>query len=514
MNLVELWETLTPKKENIEIIKKDLSVGIAPHLPFFVIGLDGVKSKLSEYLSKIDTSFQYCLIKGQYGNGKTNLLKYLEYFFEVHHEYNVHCETWRADVDKYDLNLFLLYLIQQSHATSLKSFFKQSSEDIMKTACNDYKDSFAVMQGYTKAIINNKDDDDKLLELIQLGTGAKYDKRSFDKYRIDKFSDYNRHEVLVFFLNIFALNKYYILFCIDELEKIEEKSRARFQSYLTSFRELIDMAGLIRGHMLIAAITDAGKWSSMPLEAYNPAFGRRIITSTHELKSISNQDEIKKLAESLCSILGESCQDKNIDLIVSKIEKQHLSHTNEIIISLYNNLTFSEYKSWREKFKDSDLNSRLASRIEALKDEGVEVRIHTKFFAPLENYLNIIWAMQLTAWRECRYYYDILDFKDSNGTVASECTCNTGVTYMRLNKDTNISRIKNVQQLFPTDKLCIFKPEGLGISNSDLQDYGIANVDDVIIYDPIELMALLTLFVEDYDNDMLKDAIVEYTKGL
>lgn len=40
----------------------------------------------------------------------------------------------------------------------------------------------------------------------------------------------------------------------------------------------------------------------------------------------------------------------------------------------------------------------------------------------LENYLNIIWAMQLTAWRECRYYYDIPDFKDSNGTIASECT--------------------------------------------------------------------------------------------
>lgn len=53
----------------------------------------------------------------------------------------------------------------------------------------------------------------------------------------------------------------------------------------------------------------------------------------------------------------------------------------------------------------------------------------------LKNYLNIIWAMQLTAWRECRYYYDLPDFKDSNGTIASECTCNTGVTYMRLNKD-------------------------------------------------------------------------------
>lgn len=53
----------------------------------------------------------------------------------------------------------------------------------------------------------------------------------------------------------------------------------------------------------------------------------------------------------------------------------------------------------------------------------------------LKNYLNIIWAMQLTVWRECRYYYGLPDFKDSNGTIASECTCNTGVTYMRLNKD-------------------------------------------------------------------------------
>ena len=44
-------------------------------------------------------------------------------------------------------------------------------------------------------------------------------------------------------------------------------------------------------------------------------------------------------------------------------------------------------------------------------------------------------SFEQQAWRECRYYYDIPDFKDSNGTIASECTCNTGVTYMRLNKD-------------------------------------------------------------------------------
>ncbi len=504
MKLETLWENLTPKPENIEIIKKDLSVGIAPHLPYFIIGLDDVKTKISNYLSKIDTSFQYCLIKGQYGNGKTNLLKYLEYFFEIHPKYRVHCETWRADVDKYDLNLFLLYLLQQSHATSLKEFLKQSSKTVLKTACNDYKNSFAVMQGYTDAIIANQNNDDNLLELIQLGTGAKYDKRSFDKYNIAKFSDYNRHEVLAFFLNILAQNNYYILFCIDELEKIEEKSRARFQSYLTSFRELIDMAGLIHGHMLIASITDAGKWSSMPLETYNPAFGRRIATSTHELKSISNPEEIKQLAESLCTILGESCQDKNIDLIVSKIEKQHLAHTNEIIISLYNNLTVREYKSWREKFKDSDLGEQLANRIKALKEEGSEVRIHTKFFAPLENYLSIT-SNNLDEYTIKAQMYQMV-------RVSEKKKCY--IFLFTNDYDTNISRIKNVQQLFPTDKLYIFKPEGLGISNSDLLDYGIDNVENIIIYDPIELMALITLFVDDYDNEELKEAIVEYTNGL
>ena len=80
--------------------------------------------------------------------------------------------------------------------------------------------------------------------------------------------------------------------------------------------------------------------------------------------------------------------------------------------------------------------------------------------------------------------------------------------------DANVSRIKNVKQLFPNDKLYIFKPEGLSISNSDLQGYKISQVEDVINYDPIELMALLTLFEDDYENETLKDIIVEYTKGL
>lgn len=502
MKLETLWENLTPKKENIDIIKKDLSVGIAPHLPFFIIGLDDVKNKLGGLISKIDESFQFCLIKGQYGNGKTNLLKYLEYFFEVYPEYNVHCETWRADVDKYDLNLFLLYILQQSYAEPLKKYIRESSMEVIEKSCNEYRGAFSVLKKYVDVIVKCKDDEFALMELIQLGTGSKYDKRSFDKYGIDKFSDYNRHEVLVFFLNILALNNYFILFCLDELEKIEEKSRARFQSYLTSFRELIDLSGLIRGHMLICSITDAGKHSSMPLENYNPAFARRIMTATYIVKCISGLEDITKLAESLCSILGEEY--KNIQLIASKVYKQHLAHTNEIVISLYNNLIKNDYKSWREKLKEAGLDCRLNERIESLRDEGVETRINTKFFAPLENYINIVSQDSSEYLIKAQMYQ----------TVRSSEKTSCYIFLFTNDYDANVSRIKNVKQLFPNDKLYIFKPEGLSISNSDLQGYKISQVEDVINYDPIELMALLTLFEDDYENETLKDIIVEYTKGL
>ena len=53
----------------------------------------------------------------------------------------------------------------------------------------------------------------------------------------------------------------------------------------------------------------------------------------------------------------------------------------------------------------------------------------------LKKFINAIWAMQLTSWRECRYYYDIPDYKDADGSYISECICNKGMTYMRLNED-------------------------------------------------------------------------------
>ena len=76
------------------------------------IGNEELKKKLSDNISAIDSQFSFSYIVANYGNGKTNILRYLEYFFnEVFKERNVKVAYWRADVDKYDLIIFLLYII-------------------------------------------------------------------------------------------------------------------------------------------------------------------------------------------------------------------------------------------------------------------------------------------------------------------------------------------------------------------------------------------------------------------
>ena len=81
MDITQLWTPLNPIEENKEIIRQDLERGLAPNLPYFIVGLQDVKTTLGTALSTIDSHFSYALIWGQYGNGKSNLIKYLKYYF-------------------------------------------------------------------------------------------------------------------------------------------------------------------------------------------------------------------------------------------------------------------------------------------------------------------------------------------------------------------------------------------------------------------------------------------------
>lgn len=505
MDITQLWTPLNPIEENKEIIRQDLERGLAPNLPYFIVGLQDVKTTLGTALSTIDSHFSYALIWGQYGNGKSNLMKYLKYFFTQYPDFNSKVAIWRADVDRYDIITFLLYIIQNEFAADLlESLKKVVTDGKTKELCDNYSGSFAAVQAFAEKIEEKKDSDEDLQTLISLGTGKLYDSNSFKKFDLTKLTDYNRREVLVFFLNALAYAKHYIVFCVDELEKIQEKSRARFQNLLTTFRELIDLSSSINGHMILAAVTESvsGEHS---FESYNPAFERRIKNYMLQVKAIREVDDIKEMAKELVRVLGNDYQLDSYDDVANAVYKKKLPHTSDVVRALFAQLAKqADKKTWEDLLEDSKMTDAFNQKRQSLEDSGMLQRINQKLFAPLKDYLNII------------------SISDSDYEVKGQmlqCVYSTATNrcYVFLFTDdieANTNRLKNVIKEYSKADLYVFKPKELDINMDMLKKEGLVSVKDLIPYDPVDLMALLELYMDNYENDALREVVTLYTHQL
>ena len=505
MDITQLWTPLNPIEENKEIIRQDLERGLAPNLPYFIVGLQDVKTTLGTALSTIDSHFSYALIWGQYGNGKSNLMKYLKYFFTQYPDFNTKVAIWRADVDRYDIITFLLYIIQNEFAADLlESLKKVVTDGKTKELCDNYSGSFAAIQAFAEKIEEKKDSDEDLQTLISLGTGKLYDSNSFKKFDLTKLTDYNRREVLVFFLNALAYAKHYIVFCVDELEKIQEKSRARFQNLLTTFRELIDLSSSINGHMILAAVTESvsGEHS---FESYNPAFERRIKNYMLQVKAIREVDDIKEMAKELVRVLGNDYQLDSYNDVANAVYKKKLPHTSDVVRALFAQLAKqADKKTWKDLLEDSKMTDAFNQKRQSLVDSGMLQRINQKLFAPLKDYLNII------------------SISDSDYEVKGQmlqCVYSTATNrcYVFLFTDdieANTNRLKNVIKEYSKADLYVFKPKELDINMDMLKKEGLVSVKDLIPYDPVDLMALLELYMDNYENDALREVVTLYTHQL
>ena len=505
MDITQLWTPLNPIEENKEIIRQDLERGLAPNLPYFIVGLQDVKTTLGTALSTIDSHFSYTLIWGQYGNGKSNLMKYLKYFFTQYPDFNTKVAIWRADVDRYDIITFLLYIIQNEFAADLlESLKKVVTDGKTKELCDNYSGSFAAVQAFAEKIEEKKDSDEDLQTLISLGTGKLYDSNSFKKFDLTKLTDYNRREVLVFFLNALAYAKHYIVFCVDELEKIQEKSRARFQNLLTTFRELIDLSSSINGHMILAAVTESvsGEHS---FESYNPAFERRIKNYMLQVKAVREVDDIKEMAKELVRVLGIDYQLDSYDDVANAVYKKKLPHTSDVVRALFAQLAKqADKKTWKDLLEDSKMTDAFNQKRQSLEDSGMLQRINQKLFAPLKDYLNII------------------SISDSDYEVKGQmlqCVYSTATNrcYVFLFTDdieANTNRLKNVVKEYSKADLYVFKPKELDINMDMLKKEGLVSVKDLIPYDPVDLMALLELYMDNYENDALREVVTLYTHQL
>ena len=504
----KLWTKLEPMPENISSIKNDLCYGLAPNLPFFILDMDKAKKNITKKMELIDTAFQYSFVTADYGNGKSNLMKYLEYFFLCNKQYNIHVAYWRADVDKYDLILFLHYILQENFLdlikSSLRNAIKTKSIQI-ESSVRNYSGSYSVLEKYVIAINTYIDNDEILDTLIALGTGKIYNKGSFDKLSLDKFTDYNRREVLVFFLNVLAASGHYIIFEIDELEKIQEKSKVRFNSLLTSYRELIDLSSDIKGHYIITAATEAsGASSRMSLAAYNTAFERRISPHILQLGSITSISDVIELTKYLDELIQSNKSDETIKKIASFVQSKHFSNNNNVIQLICKKLQTDESVGWKEKMIELNLSTNFEETKKEIEENKGFMRINQKFFSNLENYVDILNFVNEDFEVKVQTYQTLLNHAIKNaqvflftGDVAS-----------------NISRIKNVKSAYPNYELVIYRPESLDISFAILQEESII-VKEIVTYDPMELMTLLGMYYTYYTSKEgeIKELISLYTNG-
>ncbi|MGL4451373.1 MAG: hypothetical protein ACRCTZ_09305 [Sarcina sp.] len=510
MEINNLWEVLEYTSDRKDIIREDLKKGLAPNLPYFMVGMDSVKDKLKKEVENIDRSLKFGLIKGQVGNGKSNLLKYLEFYFKSNSQYNIHPTIWRTDIDRFDIILFLLYIIQQEFSDKLlEALLLLKQKDEYKPLCQNFNGTFTVLNEYVDKIIEYASINDRqnISKLIELGTGKVYDKSSFNKFNIEKLTDYNRREILVLFLNVLANQKYYIFFGIDEMEKLQEKSRARFQTFLTSFRELIDLSSLIHGHMILVAATDSiGNSETTTIESYNAAFSRRINQYIYETPRIDKISDIKYLSNLLNEILDTEKSIEEINSISANVFKKNHTRNSDIIIHLCTMLLDSTSQTWNDLLEKYSLKGIFNNKKEELLENDVQLRIHQKFFSPLETYCLLI-SNSLQD-----YEIKALQYQSVYNVLTNRCT----IFLFNDDIESNLSRIRNVVEKYPSaNSFNIMKPYSLDITMATLvKEFNGEHNLEVNNYDPIELMALFEICIEDYLNENWQEIIPKYTKDM
>jgi hypothetical protein len=505
MNINNLWTKLNPIPATLVNLKRDLKEGKVPELPYFIVNQNLAKEKIAEKLSNIDSArMQSNLIIGHYGNGKTNLLKYLKLFFQTT---NVGIDVIysRIDVEQPDVILYLLKLIQDHHTDSLINSVKALKVENYdwKLLIHNSNDTFAAISEYTEKLFGDGLEDEDLRKIIYLGTGRLYTKGHFTAYDLQQLQNFNRREILVLFLNILAVKGIFVVFGLDEIEKLLEKSKARFNLFLTSYRELIDLFNKINGHFLISCFTDASGTSQ--LEIANPAFYNRIKPDIIELLAINDSDDVKELSDYL-NELFETNKQAELDQIVVQVKKKRHPGNRDLIRNIVQ-LLFErdEVVPLEESIETNQLTALYKQTKIDLEAQGIFKSLHQKFFDPLEYFLEDS-ARMLGG--------SIIDRRKNQAFIDIE---NHIIQHFIFNENTDVENInKKVNELVGLYKMriVIYAPIKLELSNSSIRlEY--ENFEfSIINYEPEELFVLLNMYRENLElQEPIGKVISAYTNN-
>lgn len=488
MEFNNLWERQTIADEKMAVIKKDWTEGKVPDLPYVIIDQEKLKTHIENKLKDIDGDrMTTTVIFAQYGDGKTNVLKYLSLYFNNHSDLGVHLLYCRADVDKTDFCVFLLQQLQDNCFEELVKdviFLRDKDDFEPSSLANDFKEDFSHIHDYTLKLFEKEQDIEVIRNLIYLGTGRLYSKGAFQKYGLSQLTDFNRREVFVLFLNILSKCGYRVIFAVDELEKIHDKSTKRMAYFFNSYRELVDLFNKVSGHYLITTITHAVNIASLS----QPLWGR-IEKDVVYVEKIKKEEDLTELVKLMASLLDVKVDDGRIKDIVSKIKRKNELDSNRFIIrAIGDALKDNQSADFAEELKkDHEVEALYQEELDRLKDDNGAKNISRMLFDPLQYYLE---ALQYEKVDSNLYRRDYQAFVDPISKKAY---------FFLFNDDTKIKgRIQEFIENKGINRFVVFVPKELTVTHSLLDFEGVEV--KLIDYDPEQLFALLNIYRKNFDK--------------
>lgn len=488
MEFNNLWDRQAIEDQKMAVIRKDWTEGKVPDLPYVIIDQDDLKKHIEGKLEKIDDNrMTTTVIQAQYGDGKTNVLKYLSLYFNNHSDLGVHLLYCRADVDKTDFCVFLLQQLQDNCIEELVKdvvFLRDDDGFDPSLLANDFKEDFSHIHEYTLKLFEKDQDEDVVRNILYLGTGRLYSKGAFQKYSLSQLTDFNRREVFVLFLNILSKCGYRVIFAVDELEKIHDKSTKRMAYFFNSYRELVDLFNKVSGHYLITTITHAVDIASLS----QPLWGR-IKEDVVYVEKINKEEDLTDLVKLMADLLSLKVNDGRIKDIVSSISRKKDLDSNRFIIrAIADALKDIEPASFEEELKkDHEVEELYNEELHRLKEDNGAKNISRMLFDPLQYYLE---ALQYEKVDSNLYRRDYQAFVDPVSKKAY---------FFLFNDDTKIrGRIQEFLMDKGINRFVVFVPEELTVTNSMLDFEGIEV--KLIDYDPEQLFALLNIYRKNFDK--------------
>lgn len=484
----KLWDRLNVDATKLSTIKRDWTEGKVPDLPFVIIDQKDVKSHIQKKLENIDGDrMQTTILQAQYGDGKTNVFKYLELFFKSQIDSNIKFIYCRANPDQTDLCMFLMQHIQISCIDDLKKriqeLYSAPQEQIAALAGN-FENDFAAIKDYTCALFDSKYSEN-IDNLIFLGTGRLYSKGMFDKFYLEKLTDFNRREVFVLFMNILASAGIYLVFAIDELEKINDKSTKRMAHFFTSYRELLDLFNKISGHYLISAITNG-----VDIAELSQPFFERVKMDRVMLNTLKEEEDITSLLTLMADLLEKDINEAEIKSITSRVKKKSKELNNRRMIQfiseqLLNIGTQADISLDEMLEKDPELSALYAETYTKLEEDGGFSNLSRAFFDPLEYYLIALGYSMNGNYR--RDYQAVVD-DDMNKAF-----------FFLFNDDTKIKeRIVDFSEKKNIHDFVVFTTEKLDVNYAMLQYSN--DIIKIVEYDPEKLFVLLNMYRWNFDK--------------